>query len=98
MRVEPSARRARVAVLLCSAAAAALALAACARRPEPYAIDSTDPATLRTTPSGKLVGGRGRYDAAAWLGIPYAKPPVGALRWRAPEPPAAWAEVREALH
>ncbi len=26
----------------------------------------------------------------AWLGVPYAKPPVGALRWRAPQTPEAW--------
>lgn len=32
----------------------------------------------------------------AWLGIPYAAPPVGALRWRAPEPHAGWSEPRDA--
>jgi para-nitrobenzyl esterase len=31
---------------------------------------------------------------AAFLGIPYAAPPVGNLRWRAPEPPASWQGVR----
>jgi len=25
-----------------------------------------------------------------WLGVPYAKPPVGALRWRAPQDPSPW--------
>src|SRR5438132_382065 len=29
-------------------------------------------------------------------GIPYAQPPVGELRWRAPRPPRAWSGVRAA--
>lgn len=31
-----------------------------------------------------------------WRGIPFAQPPVGALRWRAPQPVQPWAGVRQA--
>ena len=33
----------------------------------------------------------------AFLGLPYAAPPVGDLRWRAPQPPAKWKGVRDAM-
>ncbi|MGW1201056.1 carboxylesterase/lipase family protein [Streptomyces sp. NPDC002536] len=31
-----------------------------------------------------------------FFGVPYAKPPVGALRWAAPQPATSWPGVREA--
>ena len=46
-----------------------------------------DPSTLRGTESGDVVGFRDQHGARAWLGIPYAQPPVDDLRWRAPRPP-----------
>ena len=30
-----------------------------------------------------------------WLGVPFAKPPIGDLRWRAPQQMDAWEGVRE---
>ena len=34
----------------------------------------------------------------AYLGLPYAAPPVGPLRWRAPEAPAPWKGTRNAVN
>nr|WP_267875683.1 carboxylesterase family protein [Duganella radicis] len=53
---------------------------------------------MRVTAQGAVVGYGERHETHAWLGIPYAQPPVGELRWRAPRPPQAWSGVREALH
>ena len=63
--------------------------------PEPAA--AADPTSRRTPPAGEVVGTVGRYGAHVWRGIPYAAPPVGERRWRAPEPPARWEGTREAL-
>jgi len=45
--------------------------------------------------SGK-VEGRINDGVASWKGIPFATPPVGNLRWRAPAPAKPWAGVRQA--
>jgi len=46
--------------------------------------------------SGRLRG-RIEGDLAVFRGVPYAAPPVGRLRWRAPQPLAPWKGVRPAL-
>lgn len=75
------------------AVTAALALSACGG-------GSDDPArlTLKTTNLGDVQGiNNAEVDGTyAWKGIPFAKPPVGALRWRAPQAPERWQGVRDA--
>ena len=48
-----------------------------------------------TVEQGRLLGTQEGL-VAAFKGIPYATPPVGVRRWRAPEPPAAWSGPRMA--
>lgn len=44
--------------------------------------------------AGGLVSGVEAVGVRAYLGIPYAAPPVGDLRWRPPQPVAPWGGVR----
>ncbi|WP_162251383.1 carboxylesterase/lipase family protein [Massilia sp. Root418] len=53
--------------------------------------------SLRRTALGDVVGRADRHHTHAWLGLPYAQPPVGALRWKAPRAPQPWSGVRQAL-
>jgi para-nitrobenzyl esterase len=43
-----------------------------------------------------LVQGTRDHGIAVYLGVPFAAPPIGDLRWRAPQPVAAWPGVRQA--
>jgi len=44
--------------------------------------------------SGGWISGQDAGDVHVFRGIPFAAPPVGALRWKAPQPAAPWDGVR----
>ena len=49
-----------------------------------------------STKTGKVRGVSRPGGGAEFLGIPYAEPPTGELRWRAPVPIRPWNDVRDA--
>jgi para-nitrobenzyl esterase len=57
---------------------------------------SPDNPLIRMTRFGSVEGTEEKSDTWVWRGIPYAKPPVGDLRWRSPRDPEPWTGVRGA--
>ena len=63
----------------------------------PSAKADTDSALLVRTEGGRLLG-VAQDGLRVFLGIPFAAPPLGALRWRPPAPAPRWSGVRRADH
>src|SRR5215212_3935314 len=66
----------------------ALLTTACARVRPAWKINVQADDAVRHTNEGDVVGGMGKFGGYAWLGIPFAEPPVNELRWRAPRAPS----------
>ncbi|MCX5899490.1 MAG: carboxylesterase family protein, partial [Proteobacteria bacterium] len=63
--------------------------------PNVYAAASwADNATV-TTNQGDVQGYEENYTTRVWKAIPYARPPVGELRWKAPQDPDSWSEIKQ---
>jgi len=62
--------------------------------PSPILTTWTGDATVQTL-YGPVKALEDKDTTWAWKAIPYAKPPVGALRWKAPQDPDPWNVTRE---
>lgn len=62
-------------------------------RVNPVEVRATDGPVIRTE-AGQVKGTAG--DIVVFKGIPFARPPLGDLRWRAPRSPEPWRDVRSA--
>jgi para-nitrobenzyl esterase len=59
-------------------------------------VTSCTPGTTVQTATGLVCGTTASNGVNEWLGIPYAAPPVGALRWAPPQAHAPWTTTLEA--
>jgi len=103
-------RPATVAAAIAAASAVLIAAAACTTAPagpsqspaspghsqRPVSPSQGQSTGLVVATAGGAVRGKDVAATDEFLGIPYAAPPVGALRWQPPRPAAPWSGVRPA--
>jgi hypothetical protein len=77
-------------VVYCALAAGAATAAAAAATP------AVQGSVVVNTASGPIAGVPSANGTVSFLGVPYATPPLGALRWTSPVPPAPWTTPRDA--
>jgi para-nitrobenzyl esterase len=68
-----------------------------ARAAQDYFARANAPRSVVATQHGKVSGFAAKPGTWQWLGIPYAKPPLGQLRWKPPQEPVAWEKPRDAV-
>ena len=73
--------------LLCSATS-------CSLPPDKYSDARTEVGSTEVRIDSGIIRGVVEDQVIAWKGVPFAAPPVGANRWRAPQP-ISWSGVRE---
>jgi para-nitrobenzyl esterase len=89
LRTTPHGSPAAFSIARASIAAAALMLLAC--------LDANGDPLIVQIEQGKVQGKQINHGAVeAYLGIPYAAPPIGPLRWAPPQPPLPWHGVMDA--
>jgi para-nitrobenzyl esterase len=62
-----------------------------------YAFGQADSDAVEVTTANGPLRGKNEHGIVKFLGVPYAKPPVGQLRFKAPQPLEPWTEVRDAI-
>ncbi|MGB1867827.1 MAG: carboxylesterase family protein, partial [Porticoccaceae bacterium] len=80
-------------LLLVVIAGATYAYLAPESKPAPEASSNS----LVSLDTGDIIGYQNSLGVSVWRGVPFAQPPVGDLRWRAPRPALPWEGQREML-
>jgi len=89
-----SSNKQRVAVALMASALLGPGLAGCGGNDDDEPVGTT---TVRATEFGQIDGVvEADGNTVSWRGVPFAKPPVGTLRWQPTQAPDLWTGVRSA--